>query len=217
MPREGAELGERRVAGLGELTAGLGTREAAWKSGIRLAEPSAARYRTPVPRSRPRLVCLLTILVVTVPLACHRADDHPRTSAPPSPAPSPRFTALDAAVVRDARTGLEWTRRDHAEPLHWTAADQHCRALVAGERRGWRLPEVQELEALYDPGIATPCGGRSPCHLDPAIRLASPYVWSGTARGEGARFYFDFAYGNAFSPGIGPTLVRQVLCVRGGS
>jgi hypothetical protein len=125
----------------------------------------------------------------------------------------PGLVAAADGVVLDQRTGLEWTARDHAEALAWDDADRHCRELAVGERRGWRLPELAELEAIYDARIDTPCGDRN-CHLDPAIRLGGPYVWTVTTRGPGTRFYFDFSYGTSFSPGPTPTLVRRTICIR---
>jgi len=116
-------------------------------------------------------------------------------------------------VVLDGRTGLEWTSRDHDRALPWDEADRHCLELTAGGSSGWRLPEIEEVRALYDTRFNTPCGDRT-CHLDAAIQLRDPYVWSASSRGPGTRFYFDFAFGNSLSPGIGPTLVRRVLCVR---
>jgi hypothetical protein len=125
-----------------------------------------------------------------------------------------RFVAVSADVVRDSRTNLEWTARDHEQSLPWDEADSYCRELALGDRSGWRLPELAELEALYDAKLDGPCGDRT-CHLDPAIRLGGPYVWSATSRGAGTRFYFDATYGTSFSPGITPRLVRRVVCVRG--
>ena len=128
-------------------------------------------------------------------------------------APGGPLVPLDDEVVLDRRTNLEWTRHDHTEPLPWDQADGYCRQLALGDRRGWRLPEIGELQALYDPLITAPCGARA-CHLDPTIRLGDPYVWSATAREQGSRFYFDVSAGNSFSPGLSPRLVRRVLCVR---
>jgi len=126
-----------------------------------------------------------------------------------------RIIAVGADVARDRRTGLEWTSRDHDQALPWDEADRHCRERATEGGRAWRLPELAEVEALYDPHLDTPCGDRR-CQLDPAIRLGGPYVWTVSTRGPGTRFYFDFAYGNSFSPGTGPQLVRRVLCVRPG-
>ena len=41
----------------------------------------------------------------------------------------PRFVVLGPAVVRDAGTGLEWTRRDDGGGLDWYKADAYCRSL----------------------------------------------------------------------------------------
>ena len=124
-----------------------------------------------------------------------------------------RIVDVGAGVALDRRTGLEWTSRDLEQSLSWEEADRQCRGRATEDGREWRLPELGELEALYDPLVDAPCGERR-CHLDPAIRLGGPYVWTVSTRGPGTRFYFDFSYGNSFSPGTGPLLVRRVLCVR---
>ncbi len=154
---------------------------------------------------RPTLRWMAALLLVAV-AACRRGDSYNGRT-------SDRLIAVADGVVRDQRTGLQWTSRDHEEALNWTDADQYCRGLVLGQLRDWRLPEIEELRALYDVSFKEPCGDRT-CHLDPAIHLTDPYVWSSTAPGVGARFYLDFAFGNALSPGIGPRLVRRVLCMR---
>lgn len=128
--------------------------------------------------------------------------------------PAERFVAASAEVVHDAATDLDWTRRDHDEALAWDAADRWCGELVLGGRNDWRLPEIGELQTLYDAGRDEPCGDRR-CRVDPVIRTRGPYVWSATARGVGTRFYFDLGYANALSPTVTPELVRRVLCVRG--
>ena len=123
--------------------------------------------------------------------------------------------AVSNGAVLDQRTGFQWTSRDHDQPLAWEDADRYCHGLVLGGWADWRLPEIGALDALYDQRFDEPCGDRR-CHLDPAIRLAGPYVWSASTPGPGARFYFDFGFATRFSPGIGPRLVRRVLCVHQG-
>ena len=127
-------------------------------------------------------------------------------------ASSPPLVEVGNGVVLQPRAGLEWTSHDHAQALQWSDADRLCRQLSVGERTGWRLPEIGELQALYDERFDQPCGERR-CHLDPAVRLGGPYVWSGTERGAGARIYLDFSAGTSYSPTVVPILVRQVLCV----
>jgi hypothetical protein len=131
------------------------------------------------------------------------------------PEPPPRFTLVSDDVVRDTRSELEWTRRDGERSFNWSAADEHCRALgLAGG--GWRLPEITELEALYDKAQRQPCGGLADCRLDAAIDLTGPWVWSATAPYPGTPYYIDFQFGTKFYPGTPPSLVRRVLCVRAG-
>jgi hypothetical protein len=124
-----------------------------------------------------------------------------------------RFVVLGTAVVRDARTGLEWTRHDDGGGLDWQQADAYCRALSIDDAGGWRMPGIEELRALYGKTTRIPCGDAT-CAIDPAFTLTSPYVWSATAIGSEARTYLDFQYGTELSPTITPRLVRRVLCVR---
>jgi Protein of unknown function (DUF1566) len=151
----------------------------------------------------------MSLLVATA--ACGHGND--ASGGPPRAAPADRLVAAGDGVVRDSWTGLEWTSRDHDVSLPWEEAARHCRELSRGGRGDWRLPEIGELQALYDARSDEPCGDMR-CHLDPAIRLDGPFVWSASARGPGTRFYFDFTSATSLSPGIAPRLVRRVLCVR---
>jgi hypothetical protein len=123
-----------------------------------------------------------------------------------------RFIGPSDGIARDAHTGLEWTSRDNARGVSWPQADRYCRELTLGERTDWRLPEIVELEGLYDERLDQPCGDRI-CHLDPAVQVTNPYFWSATRKGS-RRFYFDFRFGASLSPRPKPGLVRRVLCVR---
>jgi len=154
-------------------------------------------------RSTPVRIALWTCVVIA---AC----------AGPQDAPSTRFVAIGDGVVRHTPSGLQWTSHDHTGALQWGDADRLCRELSRAGRTGWRLPEIGELQALYDERFDEPCGDRH-CHLDPAVRLGGPYVWSATERGVGARMYLDFSAGSGYSPTVVPILVRRVLCVHDAS
>jgi hypothetical protein len=123
-----------------------------------------------------------------------------------------RFVEPSDGIVRDAHTGLEWTSHDNARDVTWPQADRYCGNLTLGDRFDWRLPEIGELEGLYDERLEQPCGTRT-CHLDPAVRLTNPYLWSATQRNS-RRFYFDFRFGASLAPLSKPGLVRRALCVR---
>ena len=150
-------------------------------------------------RSAPVRIALWTCVAIAACEGSHRA-------------PRDRFIPVADGVVLDSRTHLEWTSGDYAQSLAWDDADRLCRGSSRGGRTGWRLPQIGELQALYDERFDELCGDRH-CHLDPAVRLGGPYVWSVSTRGGGTRFYFDFGFGTSLSPSIGPTLVRRVLCV----
>jgi len=152
----------------------------------------------------------MAVSLLVVAAACGHGND---SGGPPRAPSRDRLVAVGEGVVLDSWTGLEWTSRDHDESLAWEEAARHCRELSWGERGHWRLPEIGELQALYDGRSDEPCGDMR-CHLDPAIRLAGPFVWSASARGAGTRFYFDFTSATSLSPGVTPRLVRRVLCVR---
>jgi hypothetical protein len=126
-----------------------------------------------------------------------------------------RFVAVGDTVVRDARTGLEWTRRDDGGGgLEWHAADAYCRSLPVDAGRSWRLPAIEELRGLYGGPASTPCGDET-CAIDPAFTLKSPYVWTASAPfGPNARTYLDFRFGTELTPSLSPRLLRSVLCVR---
>lgn len=143
-------------------------------------------------------------------------SDHDRGAREPVPGQPPlveRFVGPSDGIVQDTRAGLEWTSHDNKRNFAWHEADRYCRDLRLGGRTDWRLPEIDELEGLYDKRLDQPCGDLS-CHLDPAIGLTNPYVWSATQRGPLSRFYFDFQGGASLSPHLKPGLVRRALCVR---
>ena len=125
-----------------------------------------------------------------------------------------RFEHAGDGVVRDASTRLDWTRTEAGPGVEWQAADLHCRSLELDARTGWRLPEIDELSALYDESQEQSCGDGPPCRLDAAFELSLPFVWSAT-QGQGKRrFYIDFRFGTRLTPLPRPGLTRRVLCVR---
>lgn len=151
-----------------------------------------------------------TMLVIAA--SCGEGDRS--SGARTQPSPAERLVAVDGDIVSDSETGLEWTGRDADEALPWDAAERRCQDLDVRGRTDWRLPGIEELQGLYDERLAEPCGEVT-CHLNALIRIRSQYVWSGTERIRGTRFYLDFSLGTRLSPWISsPTLVRRVLCVR---
>jgi hypothetical protein len=112
----------------------------------------------------------------------------------------------------DPETRLMWAA-EGSSPVNWHEAEKYCRQLRIGGYRDWRLPTIEELERLRDPGAAAPKGG---VHV-------MAWVWSGTqgqTRQEALTFWFRFGLRSPKSLDSGadfdPYMVMSVgaLCVR---
>lgn len=90
----------------------------------------------------------------------HDADGRDDAGGHGVPWPEPRLIA-EGDVVRDALTGLVWTRdADLTDgPVPWADAFETARRLERGQHAGltrWRLPTINELESLVDAAAAAP-------------------------------------------------------------
>ena len=61
------------------------------------------------------------------------------------------LTEFGGAAVWDKETGLVWEKSPSAARVNWYQAHEHCINTNIGNRRGWRLPALQELESLLTP------------------------------------------------------------------
>lgn len=116
-------------------------------------------------------------------------------------------------IDRDSK--LMWAAKESGI-VNWNEAAKHCQQITAGGFRDWRLPSIDELERLRDPGWGAPKGG---------IYLTG-LAWSATQgikRGEAWKF--DFRGGdrksrsvtdNGMTPGLlhGEIMASFALCVR---
>lgn len=120
-----------------------------------------------------------------------------------------RFVQSDDGMLRDTQTAIYWSQSDNGSDIDWTGARQYCAS------RGWKLPSVEELAALYDTGTGTPCG-RHTCDLSPLFRLSSPYghYWSDTANGPAEAWYVYLYLGERNSYDITFAGSLRALCVR---
>lgn len=92
-----------------------------------------------------------------------------------------RFIVLNQfnnQAVFDKETGLVWEQAPHTREMPWGVATRYCAELALGNRRGWRLPAIQELESLTDATQSSPSlpVGHPFSNVDPDI-----YYWSATA------------------------------------
>jgi hypothetical protein len=85
---------------------------------------------------------------------------------------------LEGAAVLDRETGLVWERTPDTTKRTWFNAVSYCYSKSVGNRKGWRLPTIEELESLMDPSVPYP-GPTLPSGHPFAI-VSSPNYWSST-------------------------------------
>ena len=82
-----------------------------------------------------------------------------QTIACTTPASCPRFVVLanmNSDAVLDRETGLVWDKRPDSNVVSFSQAEASCVGKNIGNRRGWRLPTISELQSLLDPSKSSP-------------------------------------------------------------
>ena len=121
---------------------------------------------------------------------------------------------LGSMAVLDRETGLVWERSPDGDGRRWQQAQSHCNNRVVGGRKGWRVPQAQELASLVDPGVAAPGPTLPPGH--PFLGVGTIYwtVTASTQVGPGS-WVVDFFGGLVGA--MGNDNLQSVWCVRGSS
>ena len=126
---------------------------------------------------------------------------------------STRFKlVLDAQAVLDRETGLVWEKNPDATTRIWANACSHCYKREVANRKGWRLPTIEELASLVDNDNVDPA--LPPGHLFPDAK--SSYYWSSSTDAGNTSYAWgvNFYSGNVYSHGEG--INYYAWCVRGG-
>jgi hypothetical protein len=66
--------------------------------------------------------------------------------------PEPRFTDNDDDTMTDNLTGLMWTKNADLPEMTWQEALDYCNNLNLAGYSDWRLPNLNELESLFNAG-----------------------------------------------------------------
>jgi hypothetical protein len=86
-------------------------------------------------------------------------DGNSRTPLAPSPLEAPPGRRQVSRPPQDQDpnspwwrddSGLLWAKESNSSDTNWSEADSYCRSLTLGGTTGWRLPTMDELQALYD-------------------------------------------------------------------
>jgi hypothetical protein len=127
------------------------------------------------------------------------------------------FVDLGKGLLKDTRTGLQWTQSDNGADIGWNDARKFC----AGRGGDWRLPSVDELLAIYASNVPTPrvCAVHGAlsytCKTSVLFHLTSTAFWSGTALGAGKSW--DVLLFSGLRDAVPVEFAQDVraLCVRG--
>lgn len=128
---------------------------------------------------------------------------------------SERFElVLDGEAVLDKETGLVWERSPSEPGVGWPSGCPHCYQKKVANRKGWRLPTIEELASLVDDdntNWALPTG--HPFNLVPG---SFGIYWSSTAYGDApeSAWCVDFEFGTINK--LPKESNFDVWCVRGG-
>jgi hypothetical protein len=121
----------------------------------------------------------------------------------------------DQAVL-DRETGLVWELLPSTAEYVWQEAKNYCNTLTLGNRKGWRLPTIQELASLVYVDTPQPIPALPSGHPFQNVQSSpTSYYWSATTAADTLLTWrVNFYYVNV---GIGPKDEhRLVWCVRGG-
>lgn len=125
--------------------------------------------------------------------------------------PTSRFTVLPQAggpMVRDNTTGRVWERVPATTKREWSAAKSACDGKELGGKTDWRLPRVEEVEALLAGPVEAPLPAGHP------FTVAAENYWTST-EGSGTAANSVLAInGNTFANPKTTTFASW--CVRGG-
>jgi hypothetical protein len=96
--------------------------------------------------------------------------------------------------------------------------------MSVGDRKGWRLPTIQELASLVDPTVPSPGPTLPAGHPFDGIRVtpdatvspsASAY-WSATTWSTDPTVAWDVSFGTGVVANTSKNVFHYIWCVRGG-
>jgi hypothetical protein len=124
------------------------------------------------------------------------------------------------AIARDTwadpATGLMWTKRDNGKDVNWSRAGEYCRNLRLDSHSDWRLPEIDELQAIYDPSRSEQDWeyGARHYHVKGQLEL-SGWLWSSSQKNaSGKAWLYEFLNGKQSPFGLDNYYGGRALCVR---
>lgn len=117
-----------------------------------------------------------------------------------------------SSVIHDSSTQLMWQNR--ALPVFFTWADAltYCENLDYSDYDDWRLPNINELQSIYDYTAFSPA--TNPFFITTMVPM--PFFWSSTTNPADSTTAMLGMFGNAGTEYSVKTDIYNVMCVRGG-
>ena len=177
------------------------------------ADPKARAAETRTLTSGEQAVVVLALAQKVSGLS---ASSPKEEAAPPSSAHDEAFSDIGGGILKNVRTGLEWSQRDNGADTDWNTASAYC----AAKGGNWRLPDLQELGGIFDTKIATPNACATigtvtyACKTSPLFRLTSTTFWSATSDGPTQAWQMNLVSGSRDRVPVGFAHDARALCVR---
>jgi hypothetical protein len=116
----------------------------------------------------------------------------------------------DKAMWKDGATGLTWTSQDNGSSVSMSQAADYCGKLRSGGYSDWRMPTIDELEAIYDSKLS------KQYKIKGSIQLSDSCILSSATNSSGEPWSFCFNYGGrTLASGTGCGSSGRALCVHG--
>ncbi|HWG21414.1 MAG TPA: protein kinase [Terracidiphilus sp.] len=134
------------------------------------------------------------------------AAPQPETPTPAEPPSAPVSTWTDSA------TKLMWAGRDNGADVTLAQAYDYCTRLRTAGHSDWKLPQLDELESIYDAKVENAKGNK----IKGNIQLSSWWIRSGTPGEKGGENWtVNFGIGYKQSDKTDSATNERALCVRG--
>jgi hypothetical protein len=115
-----------------------------------------------------------------------------------------RFIAYNNGTVLDTRTKLMWAAKDNGSFIDWTNAKSYCKNYRGAGYADWRMPTLDELEALYDRSKSYRAAQTDyGVHLTEWIELTDCCVWASDVRGSDVAVFTFNIGGRLWGPPSG--------------
>jgi hypothetical protein len=119
-------------------------------------------------------------------------------------------SAMQVPAWTDPATGLMWALKEDGANVTWQQAANYCQNLTLGDLSGWRLPTVDELQGIYDPGANV----NGHYHVKGNLQISEGQWSNSQGSVSGQAWVFAFADGERISVQLGLSNTLHALCVR---